>query len=58
VIMSLWIGIYPKAFMDYIDQPVNAVVRQARPTYPLPGIATTPGPVVNQQPKVTVRTVP
>jgi NADH-quinone oxidoreductase subunit M len=58
VVMSLWIGIYPKAFMDYIDQPVNAVVRQARPTYPLPGVATTPGPVVNQQPKVTVRTVP
>jgi NADH-quinone oxidoreductase subunit M len=58
VIMSLWIGVYPKAFMDYIDQPVNALVRQARPTYPLPGVATTPGPIVNQQPKVTVRTVP
>jgi NADH-quinone oxidoreductase subunit M len=58
VIMSLWIGIYPKAFMDYIDQPVNAVVRQARPTYPLPPVATTPGPVINQQPKVIVRPVP
>jgi NADH-quinone oxidoreductase subunit M len=58
VIMSLWIGIYPKAFMDYIDQPVNAVVRQARPTYPLPPVATTRGPVINQQPKVIVRPVP
>src|SRR5438132_2931854 len=58
VVMSLWIGIYPKAFMDYIDQPVNAVVRQARPTYPLPAVATTPGPIINQQPKVIVRPVP
>jgi NADH-quinone oxidoreductase subunit M len=58
VIMSLWIGIYPKAFMDYIDQPVNAIVRQVRPTYPLPAVATTPGPIINQQPKVIVRPVP
>lgn len=39
VIMSLWIGIYPKPFLSYIERPVNAVVRQVRPTYPIPGMA-------------------
>jgi NADH-quinone oxidoreductase subunit M len=38
VIMSLWIGIYPKAFLSYIERPVNAIVRQVRPTYPIPGM--------------------
>lgn len=38
VIMSLWIGIYPKAFLDYVKQPVNAVVQQVRPNYPIPGV--------------------
>jgi NADH-quinone oxidoreductase subunit M len=38
VIMSLWIGVYPKAFLDYVQRPVNAVVRQVRPTYPIPGL--------------------
>jgi NADH-quinone oxidoreductase subunit M len=38
VIMSLWIGVYPKAFLDYVQRPVNAVVRQIRPTYPIPGL--------------------
>jgi len=38
VVLSLWIGIYPKHFTDYIVQPVNAVVRQVRPTYPIPGL--------------------
>ncbi|MGI9065919.1 MAG: complex I subunit 4 family protein [Pyrinomonadaceae bacterium] len=38
VIMSLWIGIYPKPFLDYIGRPVNAVVRQVRPSYPIPGM--------------------
>ncbi len=37
VVLSLWIGIYPKTFVDYIQQPVDAVVRQVRPDYPLPG---------------------
>jgi NADH-quinone oxidoreductase subunit M len=37
VIMSLWIGVYPQAFMNYIAQPVNAIVRHARPTYAMPG---------------------
>ena len=41
VVMSLWIGCYPRPFMDYIAQPVNAIVRQVRPTYPLPGMPVT-----------------
>jgi NADH-quinone oxidoreductase subunit M len=44
VVLSLWIGVYPKPFIEYIQRPVNAVVRQVRPDYPLqPGTrATTP----------------
>ena len=38
VILSLWIGIYPKTFVDYIQQPVASVVRQVRPDYPIPGM--------------------
>ncbi|HEY8228470.1 MAG TPA: NADH-quinone oxidoreductase subunit M [Pyrinomonadaceae bacterium] len=38
VIMSLWIGIYPQPFLNYVARPVNAVVRQVRPTYPIPGM--------------------
>jgi len=41
VIASLWIGVYPKPFLDYIQQPVNAVVQHIRPDYPLPGRAPT-----------------
>jgi NADH-quinone oxidoreductase subunit M len=47
VIMSLWIGVYPAPFLKYIEQPVNAVVRAIRPTYPIPG-----------QPVVTVTSAP
>jgi len=36
VIMSLWIGIYPGPFLRYIEGPVNAVVKQIRPDYPIP----------------------
>ena len=36
VIMSLWIGVYPKPFLAYIERPVNAVVKQVRPDYPIP----------------------
>jgi NADH-quinone oxidoreductase subunit M len=46
VILSLWIGIYPKTFVDYIQQPVAAVVRQVRPDYPIPGMP----PVVTETP--------
>ena len=37
VVLSLWIGVYPKTFTDYIIKPVNAVVQQVQPNYPLPG---------------------
>jgi NADH-quinone oxidoreductase subunit M len=38
VILSLWIGVYPKPFLAFIQQPVNALVRQVRPTYRIPGM--------------------
>ncbi|MFN2491604.1 MAG: NuoM family protein [Pyrinomonadaceae bacterium] len=46
IILSLWIGVYPKPFLSYIERPVNAVVRQVRPTYPIPGM---PAPVAPQE---------
>jgi len=46
VILSLWIGVYSQPFLRYIERPVNAVVRQVRPTYPIPGM-----PVVVQTPQ-------
>jgi len=42
VIMSLWIGMYPGPFLRYIEKPVNAVVKQIRPNYPIPNQAATP----------------
>jgi NADH-quinone oxidoreductase subunit M len=47
VILALWIGVYPKPFLSYIERPVNAVVRQARPSYPIPGMP--PGIDVQQR---------
>ena len=54
LIMSLWIGVYPQPFLNYVARPVNAVVRQVRPTYPIPGMppaAQTPqrAAVINQK---------
>jgi NADH-quinone oxidoreductase subunit M len=40
MILALWIGVYPKPFLEYIQQPVNAVVKQVRPDYVIPGAAT------------------
>jgi NADH:ubiquinone oxidoreductase subunit 4 (subunit M) len=40
MILALWIGVYPKPFLEYIQQPVNAVVRQVRPDYVIPGTET------------------
>ena len=42
MILSLWIGVYPKPFLEYIQQPVNAVVKQVRPNYQIPGTAAPP----------------
>jgi NADH-quinone oxidoreductase subunit M len=36
VVMSLWIGVYPKPFLDFIQKPVAAIVKHVRPDYPLP----------------------
>jgi NADH-quinone oxidoreductase subunit M len=38
MILALWIGVYPKPFLEYIQQPVNAVVKQVRPEYQIPGM--------------------
>ena len=38
LLLSLWIGVYPKPFLEYIKQPVNAVVRHIDPTYQIPGM--------------------
>jgi NADH-quinone oxidoreductase subunit M len=40
LLLSLWIGVYPKPFLDFIQRPVNAVVRQVRPDYPINGMPT------------------
>jgi NADH-quinone oxidoreductase subunit M len=40
VLMSLWIGVYPSPFIRYIERPVNAIVKQIRPDYEIPGEAT------------------
>ena len=55
LILSLWIGCYPKPFMAFIERPVNAVVRQVRgPNYPIPGPAVPPksstNPLLPNQP--------
>jgi NADH-quinone oxidoreductase subunit M len=42
MILSLWIGVYPKPFLEYIRQPVNAVVKQVRPDYEIPGMQQKP----------------
>ena len=42
VIMSLWIGMYPSPFLRYIEKPVNAIVKQIRPNYPIPNQAAAP----------------
>jgi NADH-quinone oxidoreductase subunit M len=50
LVLSIWIGVYPRYFTDYIVQPVNAVVRQVRPSYPIPG-----GPPVQQVPETAAK---
>jgi NADH-quinone oxidoreductase subunit M len=42
LILSLWIGVYPKPFLAFIGQPVNAVVKQVKPEYQIPGMANAP----------------
>ena len=33
LILALWIGVYPKPFLAFIEKPVNSVVKQVRPEY-------------------------
>ncbi len=35
LVMSLWIGVYPKPFIDFIQKPVASVVKHVRPDYPV-----------------------
>jgi len=49
LIMSLWIGVYPKPFLAFIQQPVNAVVRQVRPDYQIPGMPNAPTPPAQER---------
>jgi NADH-quinone oxidoreductase subunit M len=42
MIMALWIGVYPKPFLAYLEKPVNALVKQVKPNYPIPGMPATP----------------
>ncbi|HMF57143.1 MAG TPA: NADH-quinone oxidoreductase subunit M [Pyrinomonadaceae bacterium] len=49
VLVSLWIGVYPKPFIEYIQKPTNTVVKQVRPDYPIPGSATEPGLTMNAE---------
>ncbi|HEY8225272.1 MAG TPA: NADH-quinone oxidoreductase subunit M [Pyrinomonadaceae bacterium] len=44
MIMSLWIGVYPKPFLAFIEKPVNALVKQVKPDYPIPGMPVPSGP--------------
>jgi len=49
VIASLWIGVYPKPFIEFIQKPANAVVKQVRPDYPIQGSATEPRLTMNAE---------
>src|SRR5687767_3653358 len=44
LVMSLWIGVYPKPFVDFIQKPVAAVVKHVRPDYPFTTPAAPPAP--------------
>jgi NADH-quinone oxidoreductase subunit M len=36
MILALWIGVYPKPFLAFLERPVNSVVKQIRPDYGIP----------------------
>jgi NADH-quinone oxidoreductase subunit M len=44
LILALWIGVYPKPFLSFIEQPVNAIVKHVKPEYQIPATATLPAP--------------
>ncbi|HEY3104686.1 MAG TPA: NADH-quinone oxidoreductase subunit M [Pyrinomonadaceae bacterium] len=57
VVMSLWIGMYPAPFLRYIEKPVNAVVKQIRPNYPIPAQSAT-ATTVTGAPVITTTSAP
>jgi NADH-quinone oxidoreductase subunit M len=42
LVMSLWIGVYPKPFIDFIQKPVASIVKHVRPDYPVAPAAPRP----------------
>ncbi|HXT61949.1 MAG TPA: NADH-quinone oxidoreductase subunit M [Pyrinomonadaceae bacterium] len=60
VVMSLWIGMYPAPFIRYIEKPVNSVVKQIKPDYPIPGEAAAPAVTtgVTTRPGATIQVRP
>jgi NADH-quinone oxidoreductase subunit M len=52
VVLALWIGCYPKPFMEYIQKPVDKLVRQVRPTYPIPDVPPGQPRLTNRQPNL------
>lgn len=47
LVLVFWIGIYPKPFLSYLEQPTNLIVTQVRPTYFTPGITNNNQPLPN-----------
>jgi NADH-quinone oxidoreductase subunit M len=37
LVLALWIGVYPKPFLAFIEQPVNSLVKQVKPEYQING---------------------
>jgi NADH-quinone oxidoreductase subunit M len=54
IIAAFWIGLYPKPFFQILEQPVNHLVLQVRPDYPLTGGAVS----AQARPAVTTPPVP
>ncbi len=38
IIMAFWIGLYPKPFLQILEQPVNHTIAIVNPAYPEPGV--------------------
>ncbi len=58
VICAFWIGLYPKPFFQFLDQPVNQIVMTARPELRKPVLAATPEAQPAAAPAVTPATGP
>ena len=55
VVMSFWIGVYPGPFLRFIEKPVNAVVKQIRPNYLIPGQQPATNTTTNTTTNATTR---